>query len=108
MLSPVREESQNLFSWKLLGPSKRPAGDSDSIAALHIQTVCAAIDSIRIERGITAAVVPGSHSQRKPLAKSRSEKRAPLNMETARNSLSQWPTRAIAVANPRELQRNWV
>src|ERR1700704_3044439 len=34
------------------------------------------------------------HSQRKPLAKSRSEKRPTLNVQSARNSLSQWPTRA--------------
>jgi hypothetical protein len=40
--------------------------------------------------------------QRKPLAKSRSEKRPPLNVETARNSLSQWPARATAVANRRK------
>ncbi len=42
------------------------------------------------------------HSQRKPLAKSLSEKRPTLNMETARNSLSQWPTPATAVANQRK------
>jgi len=38
------------------------------------------------------------HSQRKPLAKSRSEKRPTLNVQSARNSLSQWPTRAMAGA----------
>jgi putative ABC transport system substrate-binding protein len=42
------------------------------------------------------------HSQRKPLAKSHSEKRPPLNVETARNSLSQWPTPATTVANRRK------
>src|ERR1700682_281524 len=42
------------------------------------------------------------HSQRKPLAKSRSEKRPTLNVRSARNSLSQWPTRATAGANPRK------
>ena len=41
-------------------------------------------------------------SQRKPLAKSRSEKRPTLSVESARNSLSQWPTRATAGANPRK------
>jgi hypothetical protein len=38
------------------------------------------------------------HSQRKPLAKSRSEKRPTLNVQSPRNSLSRWPTRAIAGA----------
>ena len=42
------------------------------------------------------------HSQRKPLAKARSEKPPPLNVETARNSLSQWLTPATAVANRRK------
>jgi hypothetical protein len=42
------------------------------------------------------------HSQRKPLAKSRSEKRPTLNVQFARNSLSQWPTCATAGANRRK------
>jgi hypothetical protein len=42
------------------------------------------------------------HSQRKPLAKSRSEKRPTVNVQSPRNSLSQWPTRAIAGANRRK------
>jgi hypothetical protein len=42
------------------------------------------------------------HSQRKPLAKSRSEKRPTLSVQSARNSLSQGPTRATAGANPRK------
>jgi hypothetical protein len=46
------------------------------------------------------------HSQRKPLAKARSEKPPPLNVETARNSLSQWPARATAVANRRKCRYN--
>src|ERR1700682_1558006 len=41
------------------------------------------------------------HSQRKPLAKSPSEKRPTLNVQRARNSLSRWPTRVAAAANPR-------
>src|SRR5450759_1653335 len=48
------------------------------------------------------------HSQRKPLAKSRSEKRPTLTVETARNSLSQWPTPQNAPANPRKCPRNCV
>src|SRR5665648_200345 len=48
------------------------------------------------------------HSQRKPLAKSRSEKRPTLNVETARNSLSQWPTPQNAPANPRKCPHNYV
>ena len=47
------------------------------------------------------------HSQRKPLAKSRSEKRPTLNVQSARNSLSQWPTRATAGANPRKSPHNF-
>ena len=35
-------------------------------------------------------VLRAALSARKPLAKSRSEKRSLLNVETARNSLSQW------------------
>jgi hypothetical protein len=46
------------------------------------------------------------HSQRKPLAKSHSEKRPPLNVETARNSLSQWPPPAITVTNRRKRRHN--
>jgi hypothetical protein len=42
------------------------------------------------------------HSQRKPLAKSLSEKCPTLNVQSPRNSLSQWPTRAIARANRRK------
>ena len=42
------------------------------------------------------------HSQRKPLAKSRSEKRPTLDVQSARNSLSQWPTRVTAGANLRK------
>jgi hypothetical protein len=40
------------------------------------------------------------HSQRKPLAKSRSEKRPTLNVETARNSLSQWPLHKMRPLTP--------
>jgi hypothetical protein len=47
----------------------------------------------------TVGRLSGHHSQRKPLAKSLSEKRPTLNVEIARNSLSQWPTPATAVAN---------
>jgi hypothetical protein len=42
------------------------------------------------------------HSQRKPLAKSRFEKTPPVSAETAKNSLSQWPTPATAVVNRRK------
>src|SRR5260370_42203165 len=42
------------------------------------------------------------HSQRKPLAKSRSEKRPALHPQSVGNLLSQWPTRAIAGANRRK------
>ena len=40
--------------------------------------------------------------QRKPLAKWCSEKRPTLNVQSARNSLSQWATWALASANPRK------
>jgi len=50
---------------------------------------------------IDALIVMDDH-QRKPLAKSRSEIRPPLNVETARNSLSQWLTSATTVANRRK------
>ncbi len=42
------------------------------------------------------------HSQRKPLAKSRSEKRPTINVQSVGNSLSQWPTRVTAGANLRK------
>ena len=48
------------------------------------------------------AIIRHHHSPRKPLAKSRSEKRPTLNVQSARNSLSEWPTRAIAGANRRK------
>ena len=47
------------------------------------------------------------HSQRKPLAKSPSEKRPTLNVQCARNSLSQWPTRATSAANLRKSRHNF-
>jgi hypothetical protein len=46
-------------------------------------------------------------SQRKPLAKSPSEKRPKLNVQRAMNSLSRWPTRVAAGANPRKRRHNW-
>jgi hypothetical protein len=46
------------------------------------------------------------HPQRKPLAKSRSEKHRPLSAECARNSLSQGATRAITAANLRKSRHN--
>ena len=46
-------------------------------------------------------------SQRKPLAKSPSEKRPKLNVQRARNSLSRWPTRVAAGANPRKSPHNF-
>src|ERR1035437_9187059 len=52
--------------------------------------------------GGTTAGYRHHHSQRKPLAKSRSEKRPPLNVESARNLLSQWPIPATVVANRRK------
>jgi hypothetical protein len=42
----------------------------------------------------------------KATGKSRSEKRPTLNVQSPRNSLSQWPTRAIAGANRRKRRHN--
>ncbi len=42
------------------------------------------------------------HWQRKPLANWCSEKRPTLNVQSARNSLSQWTTWALAAVNPRK------
>jgi len=44
--------------------------------------------------------------QRKPLPKSRSEKWPTLSAQCARNSLSQWPTRATTTANLRKSRHN--
>src|SRR5438445_5470555 len=46
------------------------------------------------------------HPQRKPLTTSRSEKRPTLNVQSGRNSLSQWPTRTTAGANRRKGRHN--
>src|SRR5438477_8607328 len=48
------------------------------------------------------------HSQRKPLAKSRSEKRPTLNVQNAGNTLSQWATHATSVANLGKSRHNSV
>ena len=45
-------------------------------------------------------------SPRKPLTKSRSEKRPTLNAQSATISLSQWPTQGIASANRRKRRQN--
>ena len=45
--------------------------------------------------------------QRKPLAKSRSEKQPTFNVQRARNSLSQCPTRATSAANIRKSGHNF-
>jgi hypothetical protein len=58
----------------------------------------AGVEKSEKSRDIRNRAVHDAHLlQRKPLAKSRSEKRPPLNVETARNSLSQWLTSATAV-----------
>jgi hypothetical protein len=58
--------------------------------------------AVQFQRDLSMRLYRHHHSHRKPLAKSRSEKRPPLNVETARNSLSQWPTPATTVANRRK------
>jgi hypothetical protein len=45
--------------------------------------------------------------QRKPVAKSRSEKTPTLNVQCARNSLSQCPTRVTSAANLRNSRHNF-
>ena len=105
------------------GPAKRTT-TSESVRAAHVSHAAAASGSsariVSVRRAPCAArarppltAVPTRarkyllkyrhhHSQRKPLAKSRSEKRPTLNVQNERNSLSQWPTRALAGANRRK------
>ena len=46
------------------------------------------------------------HLRRKPLTKSPTEKRLTLNVQSARNSLSQWATNATTAGNLRKSRNN--
>jgi hypothetical protein len=71
-------------------------GDNDGSFVVNVTA------AVPVKSKTAVAFTARHHPPRKPLRKSRSEKRPTLNVQSAAISLSQWPTRAIVGANRRE------